>query len=458
MIKTYFYLVSLFAMLFINIAVQAQKIEGAGIPPSKVQAYSDESAQYTVSGLEGRLTWDVTYGFPNPKFGFNQTEITWNVTPEGKIVVRNEKGESVEATIQIAPLAPKFISDTEIALEFSDIKNSRYYQWTFPSGCTDGNGKGGTFREEKLISNNNVIMFVKTPKQLYYEGNIKVQAISDKNSLLSRNTTYKLKRLDISYLNITAPEKIDYDNNQKTYTIAIDNIAGAKYKWQTSNGAIISGQNTSKVTFKPNKPYPYYDISVDLSLNNITKTKNISIEVVSNEYGIIGPTEVYSIPVEYSVKLPPTPPASIPKLMWTLNGKNGFESKFVVSPSDLNTGENILSVMVVSNYPSHPGFILKKTITKLSGKGSNKYSISYDKNSKILKTSLNQDSDYSSQITNQENTLIQIYNQQGILIKTKEINKNLLYTDIDLSNINKGVYFVVIDDGSSKTKKSFIVN
>ena len=45
-IKNYFCLIIVFAVVFINNTVQAQKIEGPGISPSKVQAYSGESAQW----------------------------------------------------------------------------------------------------------------------------------------------------------------------------------------------------------------------------------------------------------------------------------------------------------------------------------------------------------------------------------------------------------------------------
>ena len=132
MIRFYFYLVAL-AMLLINTTVQAQKIEGAGIPPSKVQAYSNESASYSVSGLEGRLTWDVTYGRASSPFGFSQTEITWNTTSEGKIVVRNEKNESVQVTVQVAPPAPKYLKNLSPEKPvFSDIKDCSYYQITPP--------------------------------------------------------------------------------------------------------------------------------------------------------------------------------------------------------------------------------------------------------------------------------------------------------------------------------------
>ena len=298
-IKNYFCLIIVFAVVFINNTVQAQKIEGPGISPSKVQAYSGESAQYTVSGLDGHLSWDVTYGNALPAFGSSTVNITWGITPEGKIVVRNNNGKSIETTVQVAPPRPEFRGKGTLfgiqfddCLIFSDVKDCSYYQWTIPSGCTTEGGISGTFRAKKelyLQQKNMVLMQItSSPKQLYYEGDIKVQAISDKNSLLSRTTTYKYKKLDIAYLKfIEFPDSVDY-SDQKTYTIAAENIAGATYKWSINNGTIISGQNTNKIVVKPNYPLWFFNYKLEFTYNGITDSKIISTPVRMKLY-IDGP-------------------------------------------------------------------------------------------------------------------------------------------------------------------------
>lgn len=453
MIKTYFYLVSLFAMLFINIAVQAQKIEGAGIPPSKVQAYSGESAQYTVSGLDGRLTWDVTYGHAGSPFGFSQTEITWGVTTEGKIIVRSDNGKSVEATVQVAPLAPEFrglLFSSEHILVFSDVKDCSYYQWTIPSGCTTSGEKSGTFREKKelFLEQENAILrvIVSSPKQLYYEGDVKVQAISDKNSLLSRTTTYKYKTLDVSYLKlIESPDIIDY-GNQKTYIIAVENIAGATYKWSIDNGTIISGQNTNRIVVKPNNPLWTFGYKLDFTYQGFTKTKKMSSPVRMNIY-IDGPTDVYGGIVEYTFKSPYTEVTDNHLFSWKLDNFLTYFAlrKYTINTDTLSTGVHYLSGRIGSE---------EAAPIKINKHSNKLYTINnYSNNLTISRNETNN----TSLLKSNNSSLIQIFDQRGILVLKKEMPSHLNQLEINLDGIKSGIYFVNVIDENDITKQKIII-
>lgn len=459
MIKTYFYLVSLFAMLFINIAVQAQKIEGAGIPPSKVQAYSGESAQYTVSGLDGRLTWDVTYGHAGSPFGFSQTEITWGVTTEGKIIVRSDNGKSVEATVQVAPPKPEFRGigalfgiPFENYLIFSDVKDCSYYQWTIPPGCTTTGGESGTFRAKKelyLQQENMVLMEIAScPKQLYYEGDIKVQAISNKNSLLSRATTYKYKKIDITYLNlIEFPDSVDY-SNQKTYTIAVENIVGATYKWDIKSGTIISGQNTNRIVVRPNNPLWSFSYNLDFTYKGITKTKIMFSPVRMNLY-MDGPTNVSHGIVEYSLKSPYTNIADGNGFIWSFDNKTASIStinKYIINVDTISTGIHTLSGAVF-NY-------LHGTTIKINKQSSRIYTINNYSNNLIVSK---KETNNTSFVKSNNSSLIQIFDQQGILVFKKEMPSHLNQLEINLDGIKNGVYFINVIDGNNITKQKIII-
>lgn len=442
------------AMLFINTPMQAQKIEGAGIPPSKVQAYSNESASYSVSGFEGRLSWDVTYGYANPHFGFSQTEITWNTTSQGKIAVRNEKGESVEVTVQVAPPAPKLLGN-ELPEKpvFSDIKNCSYYQITPPPGCTvDGNSNA--FRKKKIVSKeNNVLVEIQNAsKQLYYEGDLKVQAIFDQNSLLSRMTTYKYKCLDISYLKIIeSPDSISY-SNQTTYNIAVENMKGASYKWNLENGVIISGQNTNRITVKPNNPLWEFKVSLDFTYGGFTKNKNIHIPVRMNAY-IDGPTDIYNGMYEYTLKTPYTNVADTDIFAWSVDTSrvdlNSFrKNKLIINGESLPPGKHY--VVVVTTLGTGSLLMWGKYITKHS---SPLYKVECI--SKKLVVSKNEETNLLS--VNNDLTKILIYNQQGILVLSKETHLNANRDETDLNNLKKGVYFVVVINRDNKIKEKILI-
>jgi hypothetical protein len=453
-IKNYFCLIIVFAVVFINNTVQAQKIEGAGISPSKVQAYSGESAQYTVSGLDGHLSWDVTYGNALPAFGSSTVNITWGITPEGKIVVRNNNGKSIETTVQVAPPRPEFRGKGTLfgiqfddCLIFSDVKDCSYYQWTIPSGCTTEGGISGTFRAKKelyLQQKNMVLMQItSSPKQLYYEGDIKVQAISDKNSLLSRTTTYKYKKLDIAYLKlIEFPDSVDY-SDQKTYTIAAENIAGATYKWSINNGTIISGQNTNKIVVKPNYPLWFFNYKLEFAYNGITDSKIISTPVRMKLY-IDGPTNMSHGIVEYTLKSPYVNISDGKVFFWSFdyNKYNTYTvNRYIINTDTISTG---IHTILGGAF----GHFVKLNINK---KSSNIYTISNYSNSLVI--SKNEIKD--TLINN--SSLIQIFNQQGLLILKKEMPSQLNRLEINLDGIKSGIYFVNIIDGNDITKKKIII-
>lgn len=454
MIKFYSYLAVL-SMLLINTTMQAQKIEGAGIPPSKVQAYSNESAQYSVSGLEGRLSWDVFYGHASSPFGFSQTEITWNTTPEGKIVVRNDKNESVEVTVQVAPPAPKYLKNFSIKdIEFpnipifSDIKDCSYYQITPPIGCTV-NGYTNAFRKKKELTDdkNVLITIANTPKQLYYEGDLKVQAIFDSNSLLSRVTTYKYKYLDLEYLKtIQTPDSIDY-SNQKTYTIEVEKIEEATYKWNLENGEIISGQNTNKIIVKPNFPLWKYNISLDFTYHGITKNKSISIPTPMNLY-IDGPTDIYNGTYEYTLKSPYTIVEEKYIFMWTIDAKTNpnfiMKNKFTINADILSPGSH--HIRAITDGPH----IIDKYITKHSA-------LLYKIECKSQKLVVSKSEENILLPANSNSATIQIYNQQGVLVLSKEANLNTNRFESDLNSLKKGIYFVIVTDGKIKTEEKIII-
>lgn len=453
-IKNYYCLIIAFAVAFINNTVQAQKIEGPGIPPSKAQAYSGESAQYTVSGLDGHLSWDVTYGNALPAFGSSTVNITWGITSEGKIVVRNNDGKSIETTVQVAPPRPEFrgkgtlfgiLFDNDLI--FSDVKDCSYYQWTIPSGCTTEGGISGTFRAKKelyLQQKNMVLMQItSSPKQLYYEGDIKVQAISDKNSLLSRITTYKYKKLDIAYLKfIELPDSVDY-SDQKTYTIAAENIAGATYKWSINNGTIISGQNTNKIVVKPNYPLWFFDYKLDFTYNGITDSKIINTPVRMKLY-IDGPTNISHGIVEYTLKSPYVNVSDSKVFFWAFDRKKYDAytvNRYIINTDTISTGIHTIKGGAF-------GHFVKLNINK---KSSNIYTISNYSNSLVI--SKNEIKD--TLINN--SSLIQIFNQQGLLILKKEMPSQLNRLEINLDGIKSGIYFVNVIDGNDITKKKIII-
>lgn len=453
-IKNYFCLIIVFAVVFINNTVQAQKIEGPGISPSKVQAYSGESAQYTVSGLDGHLSWDVTYGNALPAFGSSTVNITWGITPEGKIVVRNNNGKSIETTVQVAPPRPEFRGKGTLfgiqfddCLIFSDVKDCSYYQWTIPSGCTTEGGVSGTFRAKKelyLQQKNMVLMQItSSPKQLYYEGDIKVQAISDKNSLLSRTTTYKYKKLDIAYLKfIEFPDSVDY-SDQKTYTIAAENIAGATYKWSINNGTIISGQNTNKIVVKPNYPLWFFNYKLEFTYNGITDSKIISTPVRMKLY-IDGPTNISHGIVEYTLKSPYVNISDGKVFFWNLDYKKYDAytvNRYIINTDTISTGIHTI-------HGGAFGHFVKLNINKRS---SNIYTISNYSNSLVISKNKIKD----TLINN--SSLIQIFNQQGLLILKKEMPSQLNRLEINLDGIKSGIYFVNIIDGNDITKKKIII-
>lgn len=353
------------------------------------------------------------------------------------------------------PSAPELLLEFGPILIFSNVENTSTYQWTLPRGCKTTDSLSGTFKGKNLI-NEEVWLLIRTPEQLYYEGELKVQAISN-NSLLSEITKHKIKRLNISYLNIIeAPEAIYSDEKQKTYTIAVDNIAGAKYKWNISNGIIVSGQNTNRITVKPDSPYPYYDINVELSINEITDKKEIKIKAISSEYGLIGPEYIYDKPVEYYVKFPQS--IKILQTLWKINEKTiavNPDSIFKIDPSNFNLGENHLKVYVNANNPILTE--LDKIIIKLPSNENNNYNVAYDNNSKLLKVSQDQTCNISSKSSISNNSTIQIYNQQGVLVLSKEANLNTNRFESDLNSLKKGIYFVIVTDGKNKTEQKIII-
>ena len=448
MIRFYFYLVAL-AMLLINTTVQAQKIEGAGIPPSKVQAYSNESASYSVSGLEGRLTWDVTYGRASSPFGFSQTEITWNTTSEGKIVVRNEKNESVQVTVQVAPPAPKFDSMQEGLnfLYFSNISDCSYYQWTIPNGLELDNNTG-TIRMKKKSSSiykNLIYVSIENSQQLYYEGEIKVQAISDKNSLLSRVTSHKYINLNLDYLNVLEqPTSINY---KEQFTIVVEKIEGATYKWKVKDGStIISGQNTNRIIINPNNSEWSTFASLDFSYHGVTKNINFSIPIKMGEY-IDGPIDISNNElVSYTLKCPNTDIGNNGK-GWILDGNQTLHGNtYYLNTDTISVGTH--SLRVVSLIPI---FDIYKTIIKHPNPQI--YTIiQYPNELTILKNELNKTS-----LSLKNTTYIHIFDQRGIQVLTKTMPFETNEFNINLNGIEKGMYFVVVLNGSNKIQQKIII-
>ncbi|GGK10957.1 T9SS type A sorting domain-containing protein [Parabacteroides faecis] len=461
----------LLTFLFSTISVAQYKIQGPGISPSKDTVYAGIKYEYKVVNFPNTrsLVWQTLWGLLDGREG-ESVKITWDNVPQGTIMVTGFNGTSnvtMEAKVKISgikpvpepepekPSAPEFISKLGPLLFFSNVENTRTYQWTLPRGCKTTDGLSGTF-QRKDISNNNVWLLIETPLQLYYEGDIKVQAISNKNSLLSETTKYKLKVLDISYLNIIeVPEAIYSDDKQKTYTIAVDNIAGAKYKWNISNGIIVSGQNTNRITVRPDSPYPYYKIDLDFSINETTSSKSINIKAISNEYGLFGPEDVYDKPVEFYVKYPQSSP--IYQIAWLINQhfySLNPSSKFVLDPSNLNIGENILTVHVQLSDRYIKEY--NKIIIKHSNNENKIYSITYDNNTKVLKVSQDQTCNLDSKLSIRNKSTIQIYNQQGVLVLSKaHLNTNSF--ESNLNNLKQGIYFVIVTDGKNKTEQKIVI-
>lgn len=447
------YFLAVFAMVLTYISAQAQKIEGAGIPPSKVQAYSGESSQYTVSGLDGHLTWDVTYGQAGSPFGFSQTEITWNITSEGKITVRNDKGQSVQATVQVAPPMPEFKFVSESSIHLSNVKDCSYYQWTIPNDLKIQN-QTGTFRIKKqpyvFDESFSIYNITSTPKQLYYENTIKVQAISDINSLLSRTATYKYVNLNLDYLKIQFPETIDY---QEQYTVTAENIEGATYKWIVSEGAtIVSGQNTNKIIINPNNSLWTTGVELEFTYRGITKRKDVSTFIKMQIY-IDGPTDVKDNEfISYTVK---TPLADLDNLCgeykdkrgWYLDGNLMYSgNKYNIRTDTISAGSHEIKV-----YSLIPPFSASKIINKHS---SQLYQIEQSENNLVISK---KDESINTLSSINDNTNINIYTQQGFLVLSKRTSFKTDKIYINLDEVKSGIYFVTIFDGISKTTQKVII-
>jgi len=57
----------------------------------------------------------------------------------------------------------------------------------------------------------------------------------------------------------------------------------------------------------------------------------------------------------------------------------------------------------------------------------------------------------------QQVTNLYIYNQQGVLVMSGEIDVNTSYKEFYLANIRPGIYFISVNDSFNKKNQSIIV-
>ena len=470
----------LMTFFFSTFSFAQYKIQGPGISPSKDTVYAGIKYEYRVVNFPNTRTlmWQTLWGALDGRDG-ESVKITWDNVPQGSITVTGFNGTSnviMEAKVKISgikldpkpdpepepdpkpdpkpekPSAPQFVKQEYGKYYFTNIPEASKYKWTLPDGCVSPYGTG-TFIHTKEILNGNAYIQLDN-NQVYVEGDIKVQAISDKGSLLSDVTKTNYKKLNIDLLKvIECPIIIEY-GNAKTYTIAVENISNATYSWAALNGftdsglstssiTIINGQNTNKITIKPDFPFATYCAELTLRKNGTSGSRRFFINV-PNSGEIIGPDIIHETNAVYTIST--TSPILHGFVSWYLDHKNyDYAQSFTINPDQLSEGSHILEAAYIDVV--NPEFIFaKKIITKYR----NPFKIIYNQASKeliISKSQISKDVEYTN---------IQIFDLNGIPVLNKKIkiNDNI---HIDLSNSKKGIHFISVDDGINKASQSFLI-
>ena len=462
----------LMTFFFSTFSFAQYKIQGPGISPSKDTVYAGIKYEYRVVNFPNTRTlmWQTLWGALDGRDG-ESVKIIWDNVPQGSITVTGFNGTSnviMEAKVKISgikpdpkpdpkpekPSAPQFIKQEYGNYYFTNIPGTSKYKWTLPEGCSSMNNSG-TFISEKKIINNMVYLSV-TQEQAYCNGIIKVQAISDKGSLLSEITEVVHKKLDIELLKITKlPNFIEYTNT-KTYDIAVENIPNVSYFWEVSgnglvgentNGYIVSGQHTNKITVKPDYPFAVYMVKVSISIDGLTSSKNIFINV-PNSGEIIGADVIYGTQsLEYTTSS--NSPYNKDVVWWFLDGEyiKQMGTTCKIYADKLSICNHILEASYLGQTEDY--IFAKKIITKYKDPI---YSILYNQSAKNLKISKTQS------IKESKNIDVQIFTQQGVIVLSKKISNINQDYQIDVTTLNKGIYFVVASDGVNKVNKTIIIN
>lgn len=472
----------LMTFFFSTFSFAQYKIQGPGISPSKDTVYAGIKYEYRVVNFPNTRTlmWQTLWGALDGRDG-ESVKITWDNVPQGSITVTGFNGTSnviMEAKVKISgikpdpkpdpepepdpkpekPSAPQFVKQEYGKYYFTNIPEASKYKWTLPDGCVSPYGTG-TFIHTKEILNGNAYIQLDN-NQVYVEGDIKVQAISDKGSLLSDVTKTNYKKLNADLLKVTeCPVFIEYGNT-KTYTIAIEYIPGATYNWTASHGSsipnddnisIISGQGTNKITLKPNYPFAVYSVISTISINGLSGNCTPIIMNVPNSGEIVGPDIIYGTnTIHYTIS---TESPFIPSIVtWYLDNKNkgyaDYEGGITINTDELSIGNHVLEAAYIDM--ANPEFIFaRKLITKYKDPIC---SILYDQSAKNLKISKTQS------IKESKNIDVQIFTQQGVIVLSKKISNINQDYQIDVTTLNKGIYFVVASDGVNKVNKTIIIN
>lgn len=466
----------LMTFFFSTFSFAQYKIQGPGISPSKDTVYAGIKYEYRVVNFPNTRTlmWQTLWGALDGRDG-ESVKITWDNVPQGSITVTGFNGTSnviMEAKVKISgikpdpkpdpepepdpkpdpkpekPSAPQFVKQKDGKYYFTNIPEASKYKWTLPEGSSSQYYGTGTFIHDKDVDDDGNVYIHVYNKNAYVDGFIEVQAISDKSSLLSEVTKVSYKEFNIWKLKmIEAPSIIEYGNT-KTYTLAVEEIPNANYSWEVilDNGSIIEGENTNKVIVKPDYPFALFALYLSIRINELGAGKNVIVPV-PNSGEILGPDIIYNTndPIVYSVNATSSYFYKDATL-WLLDGvSKDAQPEYKINPNELSEGNHILEAA----YMGYDCVFAKKLITKYKDP---LYSISYNQGTKELKISKSDGAKFN------KNASIQICNQQGIILLSKEMSKTEQIKSFPLTFSNKGVFFVVVSDGINKTTKTIVVN
>lgn len=464
----------LLTFLFSLISVAQYKIQGPGISPSKDTVYAGIKYEYKVANFPNTrsLVWQTLWGLLDGREG-QSVKITWDNVPQGTIMVTGFNGTSnviMEAKVKISgikpdpkpepepepepdpkperPSAPQFVKEVDGIYYFTNVSGATKYKWTLPDGCSSQYYGTGTFIHNKNVNKDGNVYINLYNTNAYVDGYIEVQAISDNGSLLSEATKVKYNKFNIWKLKMTeAPSIIEYGNT-KNYTFAVEEIPNAKYSWQIEweMGSIIEGENTNKVIVRPDYPFGVFLLYLSVNIDGKGGGRNFGAPV-PNSGEILGPDIIYNTndPIVYSANS--TSPYFISEIIcWHLDGVyKGMSCEYILNPNELSVGNHILE----SSFLGYDNVFAKKLITKYKDP---LYSISYNRSINEIKISK------LDGVKSNNNASIQIYDQKGIRLLSKNMSKTEKSKSIPLTFNKKGIFFVIVNDGINKTTKTIAVN
>lgn len=165
---------------------------------------------------------------------------------------------------------------------------------------------------------------------------------------------------------------------------------------------------------------------------------------------IDGPTDIYNGIYEYTLKTPYIVIQDKEILGWSIdttivNPDSFMKNKLIINGENLAPGKHYLHVILIKGITFSGKYITKHSAPL--------YKIEY----KSQKLVVSKSEENISLPANSNSATIQIYNQQGVLVLSKEANLNTNRFESDLNNLNKGIYFVIVTDGKNKTEQKILI-